>query len=556
MSVDSLATSLVSRPDGHIVCFHQKQEIVQSRFIADIQQQACWLQQQNHSDYALFYESAYPFAVTLFALFLAKKKIWIPGNNRPATERNLQKQGCQLLGEWSLKNDIPKGADRLASLRFDARQCQLFIYTSGSTGQPKAIAKTLAQLEAEIEALERLWGERLAHSVIVATVSHQHIYGLLFKLLWPLAAGRCFYSTLYLSPEAMLNAAADKSCCWIASPAQLKRLDRQSPWAQIVALNAIFSSGGPLSADTAEKILTQTGRPVIEVYGSSETGGIAWRQQLEYPLWRPLPGVSLRQQSDKTVMTAPWLDGVVILDDAIVIDEKGDFDLQGRRDRIVKIEEKRLSLTELEQVLQKCKEIEAARVFLLPGKRDRLGAALVLSTEGFDKAEQIGRAIWIKEIKQLLLQQFENVMLPKKWLFLNRFPETTQGKIDVGLLCALLNQQKNRFPIIQSVWISEHSVKLKINIHSKLDYFDGHFPQQPILPGVTQLAWADYYGHLFFNIANGFSRLEAVKFKKTIMPDTRAVLSLDWKDSVEKLYFDLSSNSDSYGSGRMIFQAD
>ncbi len=523
--------------------------------MADIQQQAAWLKQQTHMDYALFYPSSYPFAVTLFALLAANKRIWIPGNNRPATAKSLQQQGCQLLGEWPDSIQIPESTRVETDLGFDASRSRLIIHTSGSSGQPKAIIKTLTQLEAEIKALECLWGRQLAGSAIAATVSHQHIYGLLFKLLWPLAAGRCFFSAHYLSPEALLKTTSDKPCCWIASPAQLKRLDSQSPWPQIATLTAVFSSGGPLPAAAAEKLFTRGGQSVIEVYGSSETGGIAWRQQHKSPLWQPLPGVELSQKHGSTRVLSPWLNETITLDDDLSFPESGYFILNGRKDNIVKIEEKRLSLTEMEQILAEHPEIESARVFLLSGQRERLAAALVLTPQGFDRLKQIGRSAWIKQQKPRLLEHFESVMTPKKWLFLNRYPETSQGKTDIGLLTSLFNQDKNRFPVIQSLWLEKQAVKLQINIHDKLGYFSGHFPDQPILPGVTQLAWADHYGHIFFTIAKGFNRLEAVKFKKTIAPNTLATLSISWKEATQKLYFELSSDSESFGSGRMIFQA-
>ena len=98
-------------------------------------------------------------------------------------------------------------------------------------------------------------------------------------MLWPLSAGRCFHSQAYINPETLVNAIQHESAYWIASPAHLKRLDQQSPWDGIAELKAIFSSGGALPESAAQQILSGGGQAVIEVYGSSETGGIAWRRQ-------------------------------------------------------------------------------------------------------------------------------------------------------------------------------------------------------------------------------------------------------------------------------------
>ncbi len=83
-----------------------------------------------------------------------------------------------------------------------AAQCRLALYTSGSSGAPKRVDKTLAQIDRELENLHALWGSVLAQSAVLSTVPHHHIYGLLFRLLWPLAAASTFSSPLPRSSTA------------------------------------------------------------------------------------------------------------------------------------------------------------------------------------------------------------------------------------------------------------------------------------------------------------------------------------------------------------------
>ena len=71
---------------------------------------------------------------------------------------------------------------------FNADKSVITFFTSGSTGKPKEIEKTVSQLECEIKELQKMWPCRYAS--FYSTVSHQHIYGLLFSLLWPVCAGR------------------------------------------------------------------------------------------------------------------------------------------------------------------------------------------------------------------------------------------------------------------------------------------------------------------------------------------------------------------------------
>ena len=109
----------------------------------------------------------------------------------------------------------------------DRKKIFLKIYTSGSTGDRKGVPKTLVNLEEEIAAQEATFGGRLEGCSILSTVSHQHIYGLLFRLLWPLCAGRSFVSETPLLWEEMLSLSQCLSTfCLVSSPAHLDYASR------------------------------------------------------------------------------------------------------------------------------------------------------------------------------------------------------------------------------------------------------------------------------------------------------------------------------------------
>ncbi len=83
----------------------------------------------------------------------------------------------------------------------------------------------------------------------------------------------------------------------------------------------------------------------VEIYGSSETGGIAWRQTES--LWQPLPGVQLALNTEGALrIDSPWLalGQTEQTADAAELFADGRFALRGRLDRIIKLEEKRISL--------------------------------------------------------------------------------------------------------------------------------------------------------------------------------------------------------------------
>jgi len=555
---------LTKRPAATRIAFHNRQYVYADSFTDNVRHWFVQLQSEPFQRYALYTEDAYPFAVFLFALLHAGKEVWLAGNNRSGTAQQLQKMSCQLIGDWESHHAFD---DQFTSTKsstlplspLNPLETKLVIFTSGSTGEPKAIKKSLNQFQVEIAALEQQWGKHLGDAEVLSTVSHQHIYGLLFRILWPLSAGRCFHSSIYLNPEILANNINNNKAYWVASPAHLKRLDQHSPWRAVAGMSAIFSSGGALPPSEKQQIKLNSGQHVIEVYGSSETGGIGWRQYEE--AWTLFPDMALKAIDKVWHLRSPYLpdNAYYPLDDQLSLLDDGRFMLNGRSDRIVKIEEKRVSLTELEQRLMAVCLIEDAFMVTISKKRDVIAAVAVLSREGLIYESVNGRSGLIKQLRKELVQWFEPLVLPKKWLFVNRLPLTLQGKIDQLLLTNLLESDRKKLPQPLGFKIESDSVQLNIKVPQVQEsiYFPDHFPDFPILPGVVQLAWVEHFGKLFFssdNLTHAFSHLEAVKFIKIIRPGDQLTLTLKWKAISGELSFNFSSVAGGCSSGRMVYK--
>jgi len=539
------------------VAYHAGHYYDAGQFYAAVKSWVNRLQSQSVHRYALFTEDAYPFAVMLFALFHAGKEVWIPGNNRPGIALQLQQLDCQLTGDWDTSRPFDYCLDTtecsgLSLLPLVPAETKLVLFTSGSTGHPKPVDKHLIQFQHEIETLEKQWGKQMGHASALATVSHQHIYGLLFRVLWPLSAGRCFHSDCYINPETLVKGTQGAAAYWVASPAHLKRLDQDSPWDGIACLCAVFSSGGALQHEVTQQILASSGQSVIEIYGSTESGGIAWRQR--DPAWTLFEKIKFTATDDHFLLHSPYLSDQsgLRLDDQISLQDDGRFILHGRSDRIVKIEEKRLSLAELEQRLLAIPWVAEAFTLMLTRHRDVIGAVIVLTENGIQSLKTKGRKPLIKQLRETLYQYFDAVVLPRKWLFLERMPLTAEGKIEQPILKHLLDMDSRKFPYILGVEKTGDGVELKLNVPEDLIYFPDHFSSYPILPGVVQIAWAEHFGRLFFVIDKPFLHMEVIKFVQVIQPGAELKLMLKWKASPGKLYFNFSSESGTYSSGRMI----
>jgi len=556
LTAPRLANTAIARHQGHYYRFNQ--------FHAAVGYWVKRFRSEPFQRYALYTEDAYPFTVLLFALFHAGKEAWIPGNNRPGTARQLQEQNCRLLGDWetgeafAYELDI-QGHDDVVLAPLDLENTRLVIFTSGSTGQPKAIEKRLIQFQLETAALEKCWGRQLDKAEALSTVSHQHIYGLLFRVFWPLSAGRCFHSHIFINPETLINNSRHATY-WIASPAHLKRLDQQSPWDGIAGLAAIFSSGGALPRPAAQQIKACGGQAVIEIFGSSETGGIAWRQHDE--AWCLFDDMTLTSVDGRWRLHSPYLQvpslpeaAPVQLDDQITMQADGKFILHGRLDRIVKLEEKRLSLTAMEQHLLESPWVSDAYAMMIGRlNRDVVAAVVALNRDGLRMLETGGRKALIEHLRAILGQWFDSVVLPRKWLFANTIPLTAQGKIDKHLLTQLVATDNKKLPQVLGFAITDDSVELAVKVSEELLYFPDHFAGYPILPGVVQIAWVEHFGKLFFAINNTlFSHMEVIKFVKVIQPGNRLKLTLTWQAETRKLYFSFSSELGVHSSGRLIY---
>lgn len=145
-------------------------------------------------DWALYFDDTLAFAAALLGAWHAGKRVFLGGDNLPATLDALRPRVAGFAGDVPAHHaPLQPDADVDVEgelLPLDEDQLELVVFTSGSTGAPSAIVKRMRQLTREVEALQAAFGDQLEGTQVHGTVSHQHIYGLLFRVLWPLAAGR------------------------------------------------------------------------------------------------------------------------------------------------------------------------------------------------------------------------------------------------------------------------------------------------------------------------------------------------------------------------------
>jgi len=543
---------------NRVVFCHQGVHIDAGRFYTDVASLTAYLSRSSSQRWLLCYEDSYRFSVALFAVLHAKRQPILLPNNKPGMIKHFKKEYDAVLSDDTFLEACTTGLSRevprLAKL--DDSQA-IVLFTSGSTGEPKKIIRTLDHLMSEITVLEELFGDEVKSKPVYSTVFHQHLYGLLFYILWPIKAGRPIYCPSLLYPEQVSRAIKDsyqefKGTILITTPSLLKRLSCLT-WNKPGL--TVFSSGGLLSETTAKQIDQSLGVYPIEVFGSTETSGVAYRQQRsKNQVWTPLPrvNVDIDDETNRIKIRSPFFEAEngFLMGDLAKQQGEG-FLLMGRADRIAKIEEKRVSLTEIENHLKQSDLISEAVTIVLNSNRQCTVAIIVLTKKGMKQLVSEGKVKLNKCFQQQLCQYFDRTVIPKKFRYVKEIPINSQGKYVHHDLKELFNKSSIRDPkVLDLEQVSNEKAIVTIEVGKEIVYFRGHFPGSPVLPGIVQTDWVIKFACHIFNIEKfNIQKIAQLKFNRVIQPGANLFIELIWKNNTLTFkYYDAES---AYSSGKL-----
>jgi acyl-CoA synthetase (AMP-forming)/AMP-acid ligase II len=524
-------------------------------FRARVQAFVAVLSAQSAKRYALCIDDPFDFACALFALFACGKEPVIPANAAPGYLADLSDAYDIALTDA----DTPLHGLSPASEYTIDPHAPLTLYTSGSSGAPKPIRKTLAQFSAEVHTLEKQWGALAGNATVLGSVPHHHIYGLLFRLLWPLAAGRPFDRAISIEPQHLQARIAQCGTSVVVStPAQLSRWPALHGFAALSpAPRAFFSSGGPLAADAAGEYAEAFGAAPIEIYGSTETGGIAWRRQDESDAWQPLNGIEVHRDNDGALkLRSPHLGhgDWHRTDDTIAFDSHGRFRLQGRRDRVLKLDGKRVSLPELEARLALHPYVVQAAVVPLEGmSRERIGAVVALTEAGSEALFERGRVVLSKTLRRHLAEYVDIVALPRHWRFRLTLPFDARGKLPATALAAAFNARADGVEVLSEAR-SGMTLRYELRVPPTLVHFAGHFPGLPILPGVVQVDWAMRLAAEQVTGVRALASIDRLKFKAPVPPGALLALTLAHDAPRQRVQFAYRLGEQDCASGVIVYR--
>lgn len=493
---------------------------------------------------------ALEFAAMLFGAWHAGKCALVPSDLQAGAVGQL---GVPVDGQAGLAGGLSPGAPSEKEWQLlDPELPLLEMFTSGSTGRPAGIPKVLRQLDRELAGLAATLDFGPPDAPVLGTVSHQHMYGIVFRLLLPLVTGRPFEAQRLTQVHDLARLSLPAGCVLVSSPAQLARLP---PGAAVGSrIHALLSAGGPLGEDAAQACRDELGVVPTEIYGSSETGAVAWRRRAAggAGAWQPLPGVEFRAADGLLQIRAPQLPTMEWFHSADrVVMRGGSFELAGRSDRIVKLEEKRVSLDAVERVLLASGLLREVRALVLDGARPALAVIAMPEEEGWELAAS-GKPRLVEALTAVLRRGAEVEVLPRSWRFVDPWPATADGKSPESLLRARFDRRVPEFRVLEK---HAAGVVVELWVSPTAPYFAGHFPGAPVLPGVAQIDWLVWLARELLAVDGGFAGLDAAKFRRIIPPGSRLRVSLAHDAARRSTGYQINAGGELCASGRIRWSA-
>ena len=300
-------------------------------------------------------------------------------------------------------------------------QLAVIAFTSGSTGAPRPNPKTWESLVKVAQKTgERIEVKKCKSLTIVATVPHQHMYGLETSIMLPLQQGWRIHSGRPFFPEDLVSVLHEHASprILVSTPIHLRAcVMAQSQFPEVVYT---LSATAPLPKQLAKQVETLLHTTMVEIYGFAEAGTIATRQPVQEDRWTLLSDLALVAHADGYAVSTPYFSDPVPIPDTIQAASPQQFTLKGRPSHLINIGGYRASLDELNvQLLSIEGVVDGA--FYMPEEAEESVTRLVAFVVAHGKTSE--------SILATLRNKIPPVFLPRPIYLVEALPRTHTGKL-------------------------------------------------------------------------------------------------------------------------------
>jgi len=429
-----------------IIAWHKGTPVSVQTFLADAEHLAALMPAGKHVLNVC--SNRYHFAVGLAAAIISNKISLLPPTHTPDMVQQLQafaadvfclhdNPDCVISLPKLLYPVMPAHADKRCEIpQIAIDQLVAIVFTSGSTGAPLPYEKRWGSLVDNVQAQAITLGLSASSDyTIVGTIPPQHMYGFESTVLLALQSGNALCSAQPFYPADICSAmeSITASRILVSTPLHLRLLLESGLAIPETAL--VLSATAPLSESLAYKVEASFRAPLIEIYGSTETGQIASRHTSQGEEWLLFPGVTLSQQEDKTFAQGGHVGNAVPLSDVIELVSPVHFLLKGRVQDLINIAGKRNSLANLNHHLNSIEGVIDGAFFMpdevSPDHVTRLSACVV--------APSLTSAQLLAALRLVM----DAVFLPRPLLFVESLPRNSTGKLPREALQKLITEHMN-----------------------------------------------------------------------------------------------------------------
>jgi acyl-coenzyme A synthetase/AMP-(fatty) acid ligase len=397
----------------------------------------------------------YRFTVGLGACLLTGKVSLLPSTHTPEVIRQLQafapdvvcltdQSACDIelpRCQWQERPSAEAATltlERVPEIPSD--QLVAIVFTSGSTGTPLPHQKTWGPLSHCVRSGQPRLGLGGGRWTLVGTVPMQHMFGFESTVLLALLTGNTFIAErpFYPADIGAAIAAAPRPRALITTPIHLRTL--LASGIELPALDLLVSATAPLPQELAREAEQRFDAPLIEIYGSTETGQIATRRTTATDAWQLWPGVRLKLEDGIAYAEGGHVEQSTSLCDVIEPLDAEHFILHGRTADLVNVAGKRSSLSYLNAQLNTIPGVTDGAFFWPEGAEEFEGpTGLEGGLTGVARlaAAVVAPSLSAAALIEALRERIDPVFLPRPLLLVERLPRNATGKLPQHALQSL-----------------------------------------------------------------------------------------------------------------------